>query len=679
MKTKILLVAQPFAFGPVGSLMSLRRQVEREDLEWRYLGPTYTRQVVDDGLFSRVDFLGDGDLASGEALRRAISDADVVVSGTEFHNLETAVAAGRRLVIYDPLFWFWPTVPPIDLGGMTYICQNFPGVEERVASLPGNLAGSFVVTPPVRQHSPAVRDPNPHLVVNLCGLINPIQTLVGYDEIVGRCLEEALQGTRWRKVTITGCLDAMPGLRSFLKPPLFELRRLSHPEMMDCIRSAWLFLTCPGLNSAMEGISLGIPTAFLPPQNASQARQAEIFQNNDAADGDANWCTLAGEGAIWKSDDQAASIATLGKAMNNFRDNTWQHRELVACLRRAVTMDEWALQDLAGRQERFFQLLAPPHLPAFSEVFDGVIDQISSGSPGPAREVRLPVMANGGPELLQVEITTLCNLRCVFCHNDDPRVQERGSMSFETFASLLVQVKTTCRRVNLWGTGEPFLHPDLFRMASLARDSGVPRIKVSTNGHFLTPNNVDRILQSGITDVRISLESACPDQYERERRGGSLGKVVEGVKLLVQRRNQQGSALRVVMASVVSTTEKNAAADVAGLVRGLGADEHEIIPNIWADQLPGLRLDVPNRRCSQPETTLHVQANGDVIPCCKVYLGSEILGNVMEHPVESIWSGSQAATTRNRFRAGTLASCANCNYGASLETFGSGEPRVRSS
>lgn len=664
-KTRVLLVAQPFAFGPVGSLMTIRRQICRNDLEWSYLGPEYTEQVVDSALFENVTYLNSGELETGNIFENAITYADVIVSGTEFRHMEMVVKKGRKLVIYDPLFWFWQTVPPFVSPNMTYVCQNFPGVESRVASLDDKIRDLFHITPPMIQLSDASRSSEPHLVINLCGFVNPIGTLVGYDEIIARSLTEALKDSRWQKVTVTGCLDAMPGLSMLLPSSVFELRRLSHLEMMDCIRSAWLFLTCPGLNSTMEAMSMGIPTAFLPPQNSSQAFQFEVFQREGVSDGNVNWCAMAGEGAMWKRGDQAQSINALGAAMKQFKNETWQRHELVKTLRRALAVDDSELENLARRQGSFYASLAPSHLQTFPEIFDSVIADLDKDS--------APVLRHG-PEVLQVEITTKCNLNCIFCHNDDPRVQARGSLSYETFTDLVDQVGPSCRRVNLWGTGEPFFHPDIFRMANYARNAGIPRVKVSTNGHLFTANCVDNILESGITEIRVSLESACPVRYQEERIGGSLPVVIEGIRLLLDRRNERGSELRVVLASVVSNAEMGAADDVSKLAESLGTDEHEIMPNIWSEQLPGLMLDPPNIRCSQPLTVFSVLANGDVIPCCGTYLETVVSGNIHDERVHEIWCGKKANRVRAKFQGGEFQPCSQCNYGARLP-----QPRRRKS
>lgn len=272
------------------------------------------------------------------------------------------------------------------------------------------------------------------------------------------------------------------------------------------------------------------------------------------------------------------------------------------------------------------------------------------------------------PEVLQVEVTTRCNLKCLFCKNGASEVQSRGEMSLEMYRDVLEQGSGRWARVNLWGTGEPLMHPGFFGMVGLASDLGVGRIKVSTNGHLLSEANVQRLLSSGVTEVRIALESTDPKEFRRVRVGGSLRKVVEGISRLVEAKARARAPIRVVVCSVVSSADGGEASAVGELALSLGADAHEPMPNIWAEQLPGLDLAEPSARCSQQLRVFNVLASGDVIPCCHTYLGEVTLGNVRSLRVEEIWRGVAARGARAAFLRGEFTYCARCNYGATIET-----------
>lgn len=90
------------------------------------------------------------------------------------------------------------------------------------------------------------------------------------------------------------------------------------------------------------------------------------------------------------------------------------------------------------------------------------------------QKVRLPV----------VTITSACNLDCPICyvHNKN---EGAYNMSREEFASILGHLRVEnggdIDLINLTG-GEPTLHPDLLGLLELAREAGVHRVSVCSNG-----------------------------------------------------------------------------------------------------------------------------------------------------------------------------------------------------
>ncbi|WP_291124891.1 radical SAM/SPASM domain-containing protein [Flavobacterium sp. UBA6031] len=270
------------------------------------------------------------------------------------------------------------------------------------------------------------------------------------------------------------------------------------------------------------------------------------------------------------------------------------------------------------------------------------------------------------PQVLQIEITTKCNLACTFCKNGTQEVQSRGNISLNNYKFILIQGKGFWERVNLWGTGEPFLHPDFFEMASLAKRMNVERIKVSTNGHYFTNENIKLILECGITDIRIGIESVDPETYRTQRVKGSLSKIVTGVKELVKARNESKKKIKLTICSVISTFDPTEKKRIEEFTKNIGADEFEAMPNIWGDQFLVDDLPKPTSRCNQQLSTFNVLANGDVIPCCHTYMGEIILGNIYKNSILEIWNGEPAVTERRSFLENKFRFCSGCNFGIDL-------------
>ena len=112
------------------------------------------------------------------------------------------------------------------------------------------------------------------------------------------------------------------------------------------------------------------------------------------------------------------------------------------------------------------------------------------------QKVRLPV----------VTITSACNLDCPICYvhnkNDDAY-----HMPLEDFALILDHLRTDhggeLDIINLTG-GEPTLHPRLFEMLAMARDAGIHRVTVCSNGIKLAKDEAF-VARLGEFGARIAL------------------------------------------------------------------------------------------------------------------------------------------------------------------------------
>jgi len=270
------------------------------------------------------------------------------------------------------------------------------------------------------------------------------------------------------------------------------------------------------------------------------------------------------------------------------------------------------------------------------------------------------------PEVLQVEVTTRCNLNCTFCKARPDDVKSRGDLRYEVYERVVSRLEGIIDRVNLWGAGEPMLHPDFFRMANKASELGIKRIKVSTNGHFLTAENIAKILDCGITQMRVALDHPSEKDYISGRRGGDFYRVVNGIADLCAERSKQNSPLRVVVCAVNShlfAVEENPVKKIAAT---LGADAFEAQYDIWDES--GLHTKVPpQKRCAYPYKYITLLAHGLVAPCCHVWHPEWLLGDANTEDIRAIWEGENARRLRRAFANGEFPFCAICNYTGPIE------------
>ena len=147
------------------------------------------------------------------------------------------------------------------------------------------------------------------------------------------------------------------------------------------------------------------------------------------------------------------------------------------------------------------------------------------------------------PPCLQIEPTSICNYRCVFCYQIDPSFNKKsngmmGTMSLGLFKSLIDEAAGKCEAISLASRGEPLICPEIEEMLAYAGGKFLA-LKLNTNAWFLDDATCHAILQAGVNTVVFSAESASEPNYSRFRVGGQLKRVVKNIKRFHEIREKQ--------------------------------------------------------------------------------------------------------------------------------------------
>lgn len=112
-------------------------------------------------------------------------------------NFERAITArklGKPTMIYDPLTWYWKSIPPVVKDKDTlYLAQDFHGVRDRIAKESGSFGETQIVSPIIPK-TDAPRTPK-YVLINLGGLKNPFWTdaqATEYAELVIETLKKVI-------------------------------------------------------------------------------------------------------------------------------------------------------------------------------------------------------------------------------------------------------------------------------------------------------------------------------------------------------------------------------------------------------------------------------------------------------------------------------------------------------
>jgi len=134
------------------------------------------------------------------------------------------------------------------------------------------------------------------------------------------------------------------------------------------------------------------------------------------------------------------------------------------------------------------------------------------------------------PEVVEVETSRTCNLKCATC----PRNKHPVGPLYLTpsiFNKILDGIPTV-KKIYLIGGGEPLLNPYLSEILETARKRSI-KVGINTNGMLVTSELIKEWKVLDLWRVFVSLDSFNQELLDKLRPGASVEKIQTAVKLLV--------------------------------------------------------------------------------------------------------------------------------------------------
>ncbi len=225
------------------------------------------------------------------------------------------------------------------------------------------------------------------------------------------------------------------------------------------------------------------------------------------------------------------------------------------------------------------------------------------------------------------------------------------------------------------GDGEPLLHPRVLDMIHLAKVRTRCIVNLTTNGTLLSNSAVERLVDSGIDLVDVSVDALTKPVYEVVRRGGSFERLMRGVFTLLDAMRKKHSATKI-MVSFIEQDEN--------------AQETEWFRNFWepiVDYVMVRTLHSASGQAKQEESRarneaatlqryacphlwkrLTVDFLGRIKFCAHDWGNGSVLGSIEDASLASVWRGAELERLRSDHLTGNHQAaviCTDCTDWAS--------------
>lgn len=192
------------------------------------------------------------------------------------------------------------------------------------------------------------------------------------------------------------------------------------------------------------------------------------------------------------------------------------------------------------------------------------------------KALQIPLLVNTrrpfvSPILCGLVVTYRCNMKCGFCS-----LSERANLKKELSEAEFKTVIDDFFRLGATGIGftggEPLLRKDIFNLIVHAKNKKLAT-QLTTNGMLLDREVSNRLVDAGLDDLGVSLESSIPDLHDQIRGvKGSWQIMIKGIENFIQVRKKTRKDVVITVSTVINKKNLGNMKEFINFCVNLGVD-----------------------------------------------------------------------------------------------------------
>ena len=207
---------------------------------------------------------------------------------------------------------------------------------------------------------------------------------------------------------------------------------------------------------------------------------------------------------------------------------------------------------------------------------------------------------------------------------------------------------------------------------------------VSTNGHYLSEENSEKLISSGLNKLIISLDGIDQKTYSTYRVNGNVNSVIDGIKNVAIAKKKNNSSLKIEIQFLVNSFNEKQIPQIRQLAKSvhasIGLKSMQIIDKedigLWQPSARRfrrykikegeyvLKSSLPDR-CARLWFNPVITWDGKVVPCCFDKNAEYVMGDLNNDSFRDIWDGPKYRMFRKSILSGRymIEMCRNCTSG----------------
>ena len=260
------------------------------------------------------------------------------------------------------------------------------------------------------------------------------------------------------------------------------------------------------------------------------------------------------------------------------------------------------------------------------------------------------------PKYFTIETCNNCNARCTMCPKGQAGTKGMQIMEDAVFDKIVKELEGYCdwiEMISLNSDGEPLLDKKIALRIKKLKDIGIRHINISTNAQLLTKDKIEELLESGLDDLRISIDGFTKETYEKVRQGLNYDIVKANTLNMLQMRNLAKSSMKIRIRMVELEENADEREDFLKFWQSKAGEEDKIqlMPmHTWSGKIADeekRKIDFyADKPCVSVFSSFTINYDGKVQLCDSDIEQQEIVGDIREQSIRDIWQGGKMEQIR---------------------------------
>lgn len=271
------------------------------------------------------------------------------------------------------------------------------------------------------------------------------------------------------------------------------------------------------------------------------------------------------------------------------------------------------------------------------------------------------------PYLIYIDPTNICPLKCPLCPTGIRKQgREKGIMKLSVCKDIIDNLKDYLFFVRLYNWGEPFLNLEIFKMIDYIHQNNIGTI-ISTNLNIVNDEIIEKIVNSPLDYLIVSIDGITQDIYEKYRVGGNLDRVMSNLRKIISlKERKKKKLLKIEWLYVVNQYNEKEMRKAEELAIKMGVDNIHFSPIM--DSLSASKMDSSgeniyksfktsfnfsssgSKTCSWLYSRIIFNWDGKVSPCCGLDNAAFDFGDINRDKIRDIWNNKYYQTARKIFK-----------------------------